>query len=255
MPTERPPTTNPDFTRILGIRFFVGSVERLLALTAGGGLFVVPSGPGLAQLDRDDAYRRALEQSDVALTDSGAMVLLWRLRSGERINRISGLQFIRALLAADDFRRPHAVFWVMPSEHEAAANLAWLNAHDVPTGPDDTYVAPRYDAGAVSDPALVAAIRRRRPRFVVLCIAGGVQERLGLALRDSLDHRPAIVCTGAALAFVTGQQAAIPVWADRLMLGWLLRCLWSPRRFVPRYLRALRLVPLVLRFGPNPVRR
>jgi UDP-N-acetyl-D-mannosaminuronic acid transferase (WecB/TagA/CpsF family) len=256
MPTERPPANGPDFTQILGVRFFTGSVQRLLALTAQGGLFVVPSGPGLAELDRDEAYRRALEASDVAVTDSGAMVLLWRLRTGEHINRISGLQFIRALLASPDFRRPHRVFWVMPSEPEAAASLDWLNAHGVPTTRDDVYVAPLYEAGPVSDPLLVDALRRRDPppRYVVLCIGGGVQERLGLALRDALDYRPAIVCTGAALAFVTGRQASIPVWADRLMLGWLLRCLWSPRRFVPRYLRGLRLVPLLLRFASRPVR-
>ncbi len=248
---ERPPTTTPDFTQILGIRFFTGSVKRLLALTDQGGLFVFPSGPGLAELDRDAPYRQALEASDVAVTDSGAMVLLWRLRTGQRINRISGLQFIRALLACADVRRPHAVFWVMPSEREATANLTWLNAHGIPTTLDDVYLAPHYDAGPIADPLLVDAIRRRNPRpgFVVLCIGGGAQERLGLALRDALDYRPAILCTGAAIAFLTGRQASIPVWVDRLMLGWLARCLWSPRRFVPRYLRSLRLVPLLLRFG------
>ena len=189
MPTPPTPASNPDFTQILGIRFFIGSVDRLLALAAGGGLFVVPSAPGLAELDRDASYRRSLEESDAALTDSGAMVLLWRLRTGQRIHRISGLQFIRALLASHDFREPHRVFWVMPSEHEAAANLTWLNAHGVPTTLDDVYVAPRYDAGAVSDPLLVDVIRNLnpRPRFVVLCIAGGVQEPLGLALRNALD--------------------------------------------------------------------
>ena len=256
MPAQPPPASDADFTRILGVRFFTGSVDRLLALTAQGGLFVAPSGPGLAGLDRDDAYRRALEGSDVAIADSGAMALLWRLRTGQRVHRISGLRFMRALLADPAFRQPHRAFWVMPSDAEAGAALDWLNAHGVPATRDDVYVAPRYGAGPISDPLLASALNRRdpRPRFVVLCIGGGVQERLGLALRDALEFRPAVVCTGAALAFVTGRQARIPVWADRLMLGWLLRCLWSPRRFVPRYLRALRLVPLLLRFGARSVR-
>lgn len=256
-PPERPSSLDSEFKQILGIGFFMGSVERLLALTTQGGLFVFPSGPGLAQLDRDAAYRHALEQSDVAVTDSGAMVLLWRLRTGEHIERISGLQLIRALMTHPEFCRPHAAFWVMPSEHDATANLAWLNAHGIPTTLDDVYLAPHYDAGPLSDPLLADAIRGRnpRPRFVVLCIGGGVQERLGLGLRNALDYRPAILCTGAAIAFLTGRQATIPVWADRLMLGWLLRCLREPRRFVPRYLRAARLVPLVLRFASNPVRR
>ncbi|MGH7688754.1 MAG: WecB/TagA/CpsF family glycosyltransferase [Gemmatimonadaceae bacterium] len=254
MPWEPPPSLDSDFKQILGIRFFIGSVERLLALTAQGGLFVFPSGPGLAQLDRDPSYRYALEQSDVAVTDSGAMVLLWRLRTGEHIERRSGLQLIRALIALPEFRQPHAAFWVMPSTQDAIATRDWLTARDIPTTTDDMYIAPHYDTGPISDPALVTAIERRGPRFVVLCIGGGVQEQLGLSLRDALDYRPAMLCTGAAIAFLTGRQAAIPVWADRLMLGWLLRCIRAPRRFVPRYLGALRLVPLVLRFASNPVR-
>jgi N-acetylglucosaminyldiphosphoundecaprenol N-acetyl-beta-D-mannosaminyltransferase len=251
---EHPPTPDSDFTRILGIRFFTGSVERLLALASQGGLFVFPSGPGLAELDRDPVYRDALERSDVAVTDSGAMVLLWFLRTGQRVNRISGLRFLRALLAHPDVRRPNCTFWIMPSEREAAANLEWLNAHGIPTTHDDIYLAPRYGAGAISDPDLVAAIERGRPRYVVLCIGGGTQEPLGLALREALNYRPAILCTGAAIAFLTGQQAPIPVWADRLMLGWLVRSLSAPRRFIPRYARALRLVPLLLRYGSDPVR-
>ena len=255
MPAPQPPTHDQDFTRILGIRFFTGPLEPLLALASRGGLFVFPSGPGLAELDRAPHYRQALERSDVAVTDSGAMVLLWRLRTGQHIDRISGLRFLRALLALPELRQPHRVFWVMPSEREAQENLAWLNAHGLPTTPDDTYIAPRYDAGSISDPDLVATLERARPQYIVLCIGGGVQERLGLALRDALDYRPAILCTGAALAFLTGQQAAIPVWADRLMLGWLLRSLSAPRRFVPRYFRSLRLVPLLLRYAANPVRQ
>ncbi|HEU4990676.1 MAG TPA: WecB/TagA/CpsF family glycosyltransferase [Gemmatimonadaceae bacterium] len=243
-----------NFTTILGIRFFDGSVDDLLTLTRRGGLFVVPSGPGLAELDFAPTYRDALEQSDVAVTDSGAMALIWRIRAGYRINRISGLKYIRALLTLPEFRDPGRVFWVMPSGRESAANLTWLNEHGYPTTNEDTYIAPHYPAGRISDPALLAVLERRQPQFVVLCIGGGVQERLGHSLRDSLHYRPAIICTGAAIAFITGQQAAIPVWVDRMMLGWLLRCLWAPRRFVPRYFKSLRLIPLLWRFGASPVR-
>ncbi len=163
MPAPQPLTHDPDFTRILGIRFFTGPLEPLLALASRGGLFVFPSGPGLAELDRAPHYRQALERSDVAVTDSGAMVLLWRLRTGQHIDRISGLRFLRALLALPELRQPHRVFWVMPSEREAQENLAWLNAHGLPTTPDDTYIAPRYDAGPISDPDLVATSRARAP--------------------------------------------------------------------------------------------
>jgi UDP-N-acetyl-D-mannosaminuronic acid transferase (WecB/TagA/CpsF family) len=59
---------------------------------------------------------------------------------------------------------------------------------------------------------------------------------------------PAIHCIGAAIAFLSGDQVHIPAWADRFYLGWLFRCLSSPKRYVPRYLDAFGLAPLLWRY-------
>jgi hypothetical protein len=37
------------------------------------------------------------------------------------------------------------------------------------------------------------------------------------------------------------------------MLGWFLRTLHDPLRFFPRYWKALRLVPLLFRYGARPI--
>ena len=67
-------------------------------------------------------------------------------------------------------------------------------------------------------------------------------EGLGEWLRERLDPCPGIVCTGAAVAFLAGTQAKIPVGADRSGLGWLMRCIYEPKKFIPRYWSALPLV-------------
>ena len=87
-------------------------------------------------------------------------------------------------------------------------------------------------------------------------IGGGVQEKLGLFLKETLHARPAIHCIGAALAFLTGDQPSIPMWADRFYLGWLLRLLRQPRVFGPRYLSALKLPWFIFRYreGLPPLR-
>ena len=100
----------------------------------------------------------------------------------------------------------------------------------------------------IEDPVLLAVLNENRPRYVLINIGGGVQEKLGYYLRENLDYRPAIICTGAALAFLSGQQAPIPAWADRYYLGWLLRCFKSPTRFVPRYWRAMRLIQVMWKY-------
>lgn len=234
--------------RILGVDFFVGTIEQATERAVAGGLVVAPSAPGLAvDLVKSPSYREALTTADLAITDSGYMVLLWRLFTGEKLPRHSGLKLIRAVLAREDLKAPGAIFWVMPSAEESARNLAWLRGQGFATTEADTYLAPHYKPGPIHDPELLARIEARRPRVVMLAIGGGVQERLGCGLREKLSSRPGILCLGAAIAFLTGGQANIPPWADRLMLGWLLRLLSSPRKFWRRYWDALRLASILRR--------
>jgi UDP-N-acetyl-D-mannosaminuronic acid transferase (WecB/TagA/CpsF family) len=124
--------------------------------------------------------------------------------------------------------------------------MAWLRSVNL-TGTADFYVAPRYGRD-VRDDALVSKIDNHPSAHVIVGIGGGVQEKLGLFLKENLRARPAIHCIGAALAFLTGDQPPIPMWADRFYLGWLLRLLRQPRVFGPRYLSALKLPALLFRY-------
>jgi N-acetylglucosaminyldiphosphoundecaprenol N-acetyl-beta-D-mannosaminyltransferase len=220
--------------RILGIDFFEGSTASAVdrALTQRG-LIVAPSGTCFTRLQRDEIYRKAMTQADLVLPDSGFMVLLWRRLRGQRLNRISGLAYLKELMSRDDFRRDRSVLWILPNEDAAATTGAWLQDHGFLTAKDDCYIAPMYGA-RVEDPALRDLIGSRQPKHVVIALSGGVQEKLGHYLRDQSQHRFAIHCIGGALGFVTGYQVAIPDWADRLYLGWLLRLFAQPRVFIPR---------------------
>lgn len=233
---------------VLGVKFFTGSIEEAVDVSLQGGLVVAPSAPGLAvDLIKSEAYRRALTTADLAITDSGFMVMLWRVLTGEKLPRHSGLKLIRAVLARPELKAPGAIFWVMPSTEEDVRNRAWLNAQGIPTTAEDVYLAPHYPPGPIHDPVLLAQIEQRQPRIVMLAIGGGVQERLGLGLRDQLAIRPGILCLGAAIAFLTGGQVPIPVWADKLVLGWLFRLASNPRKYWRRYWEALALALILTR--------
>ncbi|TAG32847.1 MAG: glycosyltransferase [Verrucomicrobia bacterium] len=239
----------PPSRRILGVDFFVGTIDEATERSLAGGLVVAPSGPGLAvDLVKSPAYREALTTADLAITDSGYMVLIWRVLTGEKLPRHSGLKLIRAVLDRAELRAAGAIFWVMPSPEESQRNLAWLQSQGFATSEADIYLAPHYPAGPIQDRELVARIEARRPRIVMLAIGGGVQERLGCGLRSHLSFSPGILCLGAAIAFLTGAQAAIPPWADRLCIGWLLRLMKNPAKFWRRYWEALRLAPLLHRY-------
>jgi N-acetylglucosaminyldiphosphoundecaprenol N-acetyl-beta-D-mannosaminyltransferase len=236
-----------EFRRILGITFFVGGAERAVELVSHGGLLVVPAAPALKDLAQDDAYREALLNADVAITDSALMVAVWNFLQGDRIRRLSGLEYLVKLLTRPDVRKPGGVFWVMANQESAARNLAWLAQHVVKVLPEDVYLAPLYRS-TVHDKCLLEKVRERKPRHIVVTIGGGTQEKLGLYLKRNLEWLPAIHCIGAAIAFLSGDQVQIPMWADRLYLGWLFRCISEPKRYIPRYWSARKLIPLMFRY-------
>jgi N-acetylglucosaminyldiphosphoundecaprenol N-acetyl-beta-D-mannosaminyltransferase len=288
----------PKFEQILGVSFFNGAAPDAVDYIARiGGYTVVPAAPALANIQRDPEYRRALVEADLAIADSGFMVLLWRMLRGQTIARISGLKYLKILLANPRLRERGSIFLVLPHESSRENALVWLREEGFEITADDCYIAPMYQrspafaqgygaagevedqrsdlvgralppAGeeqwqpgmvalqttkspVVEDPNLVSILESRKPKHIIVGISGGTQEKLGLYLREHLSYRPAIHCIGAALAFLTGDQKPIPMWADRLYLGWFLRLARAPRRYARRFSRAFALPGMIARYGED----
>ena len=239
----------PRYQQILGIRFFDGDVEEAVAVMSGhGGFLVAPSGTCFARLREDESYRRAILAADLAIADSGFMVLMWRLSQRKKIRRISGLKYLKQLLAKLKSEETPEIFWVLPSKRALQKLLDWSRRETFAVKIDNCYVAPQYGR-QIEDRHLIALIEKRHPAHVVIAVGSGSQEKLAYFLTRNLSYRPAIHCIGAALGFVTGDQIAIPDWADRVYLGWLLRLLAQPHVFAPRLWRTRNLPWLIWKYG------
>jgi len=201
------------------------------------------------------------------------MVLLWRLLQRRTIARISGLKYLRILLADTRLRERGSTFLVLPHQSSLEKALVWLRHKGFDIASDDCYIAPNYSVGQALPPAsaeqrqpgmvalqitkspvvedqdLVSIIEQRKPKHIIVGIGGGVQEKLGFYLREHLSYRPAIHCIGAALAFLTGDQKPIPMWADRMYLGWFLRLARAPHHYARRFAPAFRLPGMIWRYG------
>jgi UDP-N-acetyl-D-mannosaminuronic acid transferase (WecB/TagA/CpsF family) len=235
------------YRQILGLQFFTGSTAQAVEFMKTGGLLVVPAAPALKDLPKNPSYREALLSADLTITDSAFMVMLWNVMQRDSVPRVSGLAYLRQLLIEDDVRKAGNTFWIMANPASSARHREWLSSQGIST--PDTFIhnAPMYGE-IIEDEPLLAALRAARPRHIVVTIGGGTQERLGLYLKQNLDFRPAIHCIGAAIGFLSGDQVRIPVWADKLFMGWLFRCLSEPRRYVARYWGARKLLPLMLKY-------
>jgi N-acetylglucosaminyldiphosphoundecaprenol N-acetyl-beta-D-mannosaminyltransferase len=242
------PPEDGDHRIILGVRFFIGTAEEAVQRMKSGGLLVVPAAPALKDLETKASYREALLEADMAIADSAYMVLIWNWLQHDSIRRLSGLEYLCELLRQPDVRQSGNVLWIMASAESAGRNLGWLAEQGIDVPEECVYRAPMYAGENIFDPELVERIERIRPEHVILTLGGGTQERVGLYLKRNLSYRPAIHCIGAAIAFLSGDQVRIPVWADRSYLGWLYRSISEPGRYVPRYWDARKLLPLMIRY-------
>jgi UDP-N-acetyl-D-mannosaminuronic acid transferase (WecB/TagA/CpsF family) len=236
-------TYDPNYRRILGINFFVGAAPDAVRRGLRGGLVVAPAAPALVNLQDDPDYQQAVSQADLAITDSSLMVMAWNLMRRDNITRVSGLEYLvlllRNLRARPKKERP---FFIMPTKDSTLRTLKWLKEQGVACEKRQTYIAPQYPSGPVIDYPLLKLLKKEKPTQIIIGLGGGTQERLGLFLRKNLPRNPGIHCIGAAIGFLTGDQVKIPLWADHLYLGWLLRCFSNPQSYVPRYWKARKLL-------------
>jgi exopolysaccharide biosynthesis WecB/TagA/CpsF family protein len=242
------PPAEGEFRTILGIHFFLGTATQAVERIRAGGLLVVPAAPALRDLETSAPYREALLNADLAIADSAFMVVVWNKLQHDSIKRLSGLEYLRELLLQPDVRQPGHCIWIMAGPGSAVKNLAWLHRQGILVPDECVYMAPIYGQQEIDDAPLVALIERIRPKHVIVTVGGGTQERLGLYLKRHLSYLPAIHCIGAAIAFLSGDQVRIPVWADRLYLGWLYRSVSEPTRYVPRYWEARKLLQMLFHY-------
>jgi Teichoic acid biosynthesis proteins len=119
--------------QILGIQFFNGDVdEAVRSMTRRGGFLIAPSGTCFARLREDERYRRAVLAADLAIADSGLMVLLCRLFRRESLQRISGLKYLKHLLATVERRGKGRSFLDRSQRSREAKTIGLVAAGSVP---------------------------------------------------------------------------------------------------------------------------
>ena len=226
--------------RALNIKFEdkIGTISQIETK-----FIVFPSGPGLSTIDRDVSYLRALQAADIAFTDSGIMVILLRILLGRRLSKISGPTFLNWFLESKELKNNNVLFSIDPSENSSRSNRLYLNNIGINITNEYQYVAPKYD-NSIIDIKLVDILNNihSKPKYILINIGGGVQEKLGLYLKNNLNFNATIICTGAAIAFLTGDQAKLPKWMDKFYLGWINRVFHDPKQFLKRYFKAIRII-------------
>tara|TARA_B110000503_G_C7138540_1_gene409897 strand:+ start:246 stop:959 length:714 start_codon:yes stop_codon:yes gene_type:complete len=224
----------------LNIQFTDISYLNLKKLFNNGGLIVLPSGPGLSSLNSDLNYKIALQNSDIVLFDSGLFCILLRVLKNIKVKKFSGYKLLKNLIK-DLKKNKKKLFLVDPNQQVSRINKNYLNFKNL-----SQYVAPLYNKNKIEDKKLLKILNTQKPKYIIINLGGNIQEVLGYYLKRKLRYKPVIICSGAAISFFTREQAPISDLIDSWYLGWLIRILFNPLIFLPRYVLAIKLFLIVI---------
>ena len=232
----------------LGIKFDDISFKDLYKqLIRNGGLVLIPSGPGLASLNSEKNYHHALMDGDFVIFDSGYFCLLLRFIKKINVKKFSGYKFLKSFLNKRRYKKDLNFFLVEPNSDIAKINFNYFKKNNLFLNIGDQYISPIYNKENIYDDHLLRIIMKKKPKIILINLGGGIQEILGSYLKKNLEYKPIIICSGAAISFLTKQQANISPIVDKLYIGWLNRIFFNPKEYIGRYIKALKLIKLVLR--------
>jgi len=176
------------------------------------------------------------------------MLLLLRLFKKIKIDKYSGYSFVKEFFSKNKFQK-NELFLIDPNKKESIINNAYLNKLGIPIDLNYHYVAPKYGKGEITDKSLISALNKLeiKPKYIMINLGSNIQEPLGYYLKNKLEFKVGIFCSGAAISFLSGSQAPISSRLDRYGLGWLRRCFEKPHKYIPRYIKAFSLFNLIIK--------
>ena len=209
------------------------------------GLFVFPAAPALSKIYDEKKYHEALIKADHVFFDSGYFVLLLKLLKRINVNKLSGYKFLNFFFNFLKKNKNKIIFNIDSDLDTSFLNHLIFKKKGVKK--IYSYIAPKYDVNNIKDLKLINKLNKVKPDYILTNIGGGVQEILGLYVKNKVNFKPTIFCTGAAISFFTNKQAPINNFIDKFYLGWFFRILFNPKIFLPRYASAFKLFFIILK--------
>ena len=205
---------------------------RLRAATAATryGYIVTPNVDHMVRLQREPELRPLYEGAELCLCDSRVLRLLGRL-SGIDLPLVAGSDLSAGLFedvikAGDRIAIVGATPAFLDRLRTRYPGVEFLH-HAPPMG-------LRTNAGARREAA--AFVTSANARFAFITVGSPQQEMIASEAGQLGGASGVVLCVGAGLEFLTGDQKRAPQLAQRLGLEWAHRLATNPRRLWRRYL-------------------
>ena len=214
--------------KIDGVKFINEDYKNVIRyLLIYKGYLVIPAASLLAQFSKKKNWR-FLKSATIAIFDSGLLTMLLKIFINSSIKKFSGYKFLGYLINDKSIQNKR-VFSLDPNKVELKANNQFLKKNFKFV---KNYVCPLYTKNFFYDSKLKKEIKNFKPQIIIINIGGGVQEPLAYYLKNKINYKGIIICSGAAISFYTGHQAPISTFIDKMYMGWLIRILYKPKLLI-----------------------
>jgi len=195
----------------------------------------------LAKLEVDPGFVDAYAAQDFVVADGWPIVTLTRV-AGTPVELMPGSDMVQPL--CEWAAKAGVKVGFVGSHDQALADAKKALTERVP-GLEIVYAhapAMGFDPDGDAAAAILEALTAAGVGMCFLALGAPKQEQLAVRGRD-LAPSVGFASIGAGLDFFGGHQVRAPKLARALKVEWLWRALTSPRRMVPRYWRAGKLLP------------
>ena len=183
---------------------------------------------------KNEAFSKALQQSDVLLPDGIGIVWAKRFLEGTPLKKIAG-----ANLFAYEMQRlnnSHGSCLFLGSSEHTLQLIKTKAAAEYPNVTVHTY-SPPYKAifNVQNNTQMMEVVNRLQPDVLFIGMTAPKQELWAHEHFTKLNTKH-ICCIGAVFDFYAGTIKRAPNWMIELGLEWLYRCINEPKRLWKRYL-------------------
>jgi N-acetylglucosaminyldiphosphoundecaprenol N-acetyl-beta-D-mannosaminyltransferase len=184
--------------------------------------------------EKDVAFKKALQQSDILLPDGMAVVSAVKLLNGRKIKKIAGADIHHFLL--DDLNKKGGSCFYLGSSESTLLKITTRLTIEFPNIKVGTFSPPyKSEFSDTDNEQMLKAVNAFQPDVLFVGMTAPKQEKWSFEHKEQLDAK--IICSiGAVFDFYAGTIVRPhPFWIQ-LRLEWFIRLVKEPRRMWKRYL-------------------
>jgi UDP-N-acetyl-D-mannosaminuronic acid transferase (WecB/TagA/CpsF family) len=225
------------------IKFYDWNFDKIINTIKGGGYVVAPAASALVEIEKNITYYESLKNSTCAIFDSGFFCIILRIFFIYNPKKFSGYLFLKKFIDYE-YAKNKKILLINSSNKQGELNKKLLSKKKFKKV--FLYTAPIYNENKIIDQEVINYIKKKKPYYIIINIGGLKQEPLAFFINSNIKFKCRIFCLGGAIDFITGLQAPINEFIDKIYLGWLLRIIFKPNIFFIRVLRSLNLLKFFL---------